>query len=61
MWGVLAGLGIAGERSDWRGEPVDEDDVCIRYPCYECVGRVRARRECVRVGGARTTGVEVVK
>ena len=55
------GRGIAGERSDWRGELVDVDDVCIRYPCYMCVGRVRVRRECVRVGCARTTGVEVVK
>ena len=44
----------AGERSDWGGEPVDADDVCTRYPCYVCVGRVR-------VGCARTTGAEAVK
>jgi len=48
------GRPTAGERSDWGGEPVDADDVCIRYPSYVCVGRVR-------VGCARTTGAEAVK
>jgi len=55
------GWATAGERSDWGGEPVDADDVCIRYPCYVCVGCVRVQRECVRMGCAKTTGVEVVK
>ena len=50
----------AGERIDWRGEPLDADDVCIRYPCYVCVGRVRVRRERARVGYARPAGVEIV-
>jgi hypothetical protein len=63
MWGVgrRLGRGTAGERSDWRGEPVDADDVCIRYPCNVCVGCVRVWRERVRVGYARPAGVEVVK
>ena len=61
---VLSGAcggGTAGEHSDWRGEPVDADNVCLGHLCDVCIGRICIQGECVRVGCVRTTGVEVVK
>ena len=51
----------AGQRGDGRGEPIDADDVCLRWTGDGRFGRVRLWRVRVCVGGQRATGVEVVE
>jgi hypothetical protein len=57
----LAWNGMAGERGDRGSEPVDADDVRVRWTCNGGASRVRVRCVCVRVGNARSAGVEVVE
>jgi hypothetical protein len=53
--------GTTGERSDWHGEFVDADNVCLARTRDVCVGRVFFLYVCFRVGCARTKRSEAVK
>jgi hypothetical protein len=55
------GGGTTGERSDWHGESVYADDVCLGRTRDVCVGRVFFLCVCFRVGCARTKSLEAVK
>lgn len=52
---------FAGERGDWRGEPLDADDVRLECARNVRVGSVCVWGVCVRMGLTRATGVEFVR
>ena len=50
-----------GQRGDGRGEPIDADNVCLRWMGNGCVGCVRLWHVHICVGSQRAMGVEVVE